>query len=138
MFLLSNLFPFLLLPPPVQVAHRVLSRRMPAAELGAEHSTRYGTGRAKMQTTEMISRERHPHAEGVWGKKKKSLGARNSPCGVRGGGGHSCNGNGVISIARLIKCVFCWVVVMGRGVATSFISPGNPPSVSACRNTGSL
>lgn len=71
MFLLSNLFPFLLLPPPVQVAHGVLSRRMPAAELGAEHSTRYGTGRAKMQTTEMISGERHPHAEGV-GKKKKA------------------------------------------------------------------
>lgn len=49
----------------------MLSRRTPAAELGAEHSTRYGTGRAKMQTTEMISGERHPQAEGVWGKKKK-------------------------------------------------------------------
>lgn len=49
----------------------MLSRRTPAAELGAEHSTHYGTGRAKMQTTEMISGERHPQAEGVGKKKRK-------------------------------------------------------------------
>ena len=61
-FLLSDLSPTLLQPPSVQVARGGLSY-MSAAELEAEYGMHHSMKHAKMQTTETISGERHPHAE---------------------------------------------------------------------------
>lgn len=78
-FLLSDLSPEFLQPPSVQVA-------CGGAEREADYSLQHTVKHAEMQTTEIISGEKHPLTEGV-------LKPVSSPYNVCFGGGHSCSGN---------------------------------------------